>query len=1162
MTEELRALARMEAEVRRLRRRLWGCLLSWTFAGVAGLVVLMSLLPPGLASGRGSPVPLILDGTLLVVAGLAAALVGRQVRALHSRTLSDEVDEASNLGSGEVRAAFEFLEEAGPRGSRRLIALHLQRVSKAVGSVRGSGLFPRTGPRWRRRAGRALGAAGAAGLLLAVGLSLRPGPTISGAAALGSAWQIAFPEPLPPILVESGGSDVGRGRSLRVRIRASGRSAVDLWWQAPGERPSSRRVDLRPRSFTPSRIGPIMARTRYWVTDSRGVSSDTFVANPREPLLVNRLKLRVSYPAYVRRSPEEFERPLPPLLLPEGARLELEGTANYPLRAGELRYAPPAGGRGASGVTRAGGEEKRPLALDGQRFHLSFRPRRSGSWVWRLEGAQRFGDPLVPEPIRIVVLADSVPSVRVLYPGRDAAASPEGVLPLVIEARDDLGLAEVDLVTWRRSPPGRQGGRRSRRIDSGASDRRQVLRPVLDLGADGLLPGDTLYYRVEAHDRNPTHRPAVSEAFRVHLLSPGERDDARARASESLVSEAKRLSRVAAALEREVRETERHGEMEADRADGGQAAGHAATGTSGDAGFAATEEGRRMLDQAARLVDSLAAMSDRIAGLREDLARSLSGDPELESRLEQLERLYEELGQAGLRETVKRLARALGDLDAAALERQLGRLGADAAELKKRLERSVGLLERTAMRQALMAARSRAEELAADQATAADAREDSDEWARREEAMAERTDAFARNLRRLEERLRRSETGTAGDSTRVATQRASLAARGMRRSAGEARKAMGSGPPGPDASSVGAPGPAKRATGGVSGSGEARAMGPAHQAATDLHRAAGALTSAARNMGENGSRVAAAALARARLEAVELAREESSLLDRLHGPEALRGLEWEGRQIAVRQGLDNLRRSLGEAGRRTPLVDRETDAAADRISVSLDRLLREMERSGGLRLPSRRQGEEVVQALDDLALRLFRRERRLRDSRSSRPQTARAAMAALARQQRGISQRTGGLLALGEVGRRVDEGLRQVAGDERRISEALEKLESRDVLGSPAQLAREAREIAERLAAGRLDRETVERQRGLFRRMLDAGRSLEQDEVDPNRRESRAGVAVAHEVGPLDPEVLVGPRFAHPDEAELQALPARYRLMVLDYFDRLGARAGVAGRRP
>ena len=74
------------------------------------------------------------------------------------------------------------------------------------------------------------------------------------------------------------------------------------------------------------------------------------------------------------------------------------------------------------------------------------------------------------------------------------------------------------------------------------------------------------------------------------------------------------------------------------------------------------------------------------------------------------------------------------------------------------------------------------------------------------------------------------------------------------------------------------------------------------------------------------------------------------------------------------------------------------------------------------------------------------------------------------------------------------------------IADQLERLGASGLPGHPERLAPEARDLADRLERGRLDRATLERQQRLFHRMLDAGRTLrnDDDEQEPDRRSRTA----------------------------------------------------------
>jgi hypothetical protein len=129
----------------------------------------------------------------------------------------------------------------------------------------------------------------------------------------------------------------------------------------------------------------------------------------------------------------------------------------------------------------------------------------------------------------------------------------------------------------------------------------------------------------------------------------------------------------------------------------------------------------------------------------------------------------------------------------------------------------------------------------------------------------------------------------------------------------------------------------------------------------------------------------------------------------------------------------------------------------------------------------------------------------------------------------------------------------QMAMQQRAIAQQLERMRARGQMPGAGELAQEARELSRTIEQGRLNPETVERQQRLFRRMLDAGRSLEGDERDENKeRESEAAVAGDRaRPGALDPRLLQGPEFPLPGWEELQRLSPDDRRRVLDYFRRL-----------
>lgn len=125
---------------------------------------------------------------------------------------------------------------------------------------------------------------------------------------------------------------------------------------------------------------------------------------------------------------------------------------------------------------------------------------------------------------------------------------------------------------------------------------------------------------------------------------------------------------------------------------------------------------------------------------------------------------------------------------------------------------------------------------------------------------------------------------------------------------------------------------------------------------------------------------------------------------------------------------------------------------------------------------------------------------------------------------------------------------------QRQLARQLEEAGEADESGRADQLAREMRQIAEVLQQGRLDAEVVDRQQRLFRRLLDAGLSLQKEErEEQGERESKAAAGGEQFTPGADARGRDATRFREPDWNELRGLTAEERRAVLEYFKRLNA---------
>jgi uncharacterized Zn finger protein len=141
----------------------------------------------------------------------------------------------------------------------------------------------------------------------------------------------------------------------------------------------------------------------------------------------------------------------------------------------------------------------------------------------------------------------------------------------------------------------------------------------------------------------------------------------------------------------------------------------------------------------------------------------------------------------------------------------------------------------------------------------------------------------------------------------------------------------------------------------------------------------------------------------------------------------------------------------------------------------------------------------------------------------------------------------------------MQEQIRQLSAQQRALAEQLERLRAETQSAGAGELAGEARDLANQLESGRLDRRTVERQERLYRRMLDAGRTLQGEEQD-EQKERQSTTAAEGEVR-LPPALraqLEGDarQWRIPTWEQLQQLSPEDRRLVLDYFRRLTESSG------
>jgi hypothetical protein len=195
---------------------------------------------------------------------------------------------------------------------------------------------------------------------------------------------------------------------------------------------------------------------------------------------------------------------------------------------------------------------------------------------------------------------------------------------------------------------------------------------------------------------------------------------------------------------------------------------------------------------------------------------------------------------------------------------------------------------------------------------------------------------------------------------------------------------------------------------------------------------------------------------------------------------------------------------------------------------------------------------DAVDALAVAAFSLMQSKDKVNGSQSgSGVQEAMEEMKQMAGKQGQVAQQGAGMMQQGNMNA---QQLMQLAMQQRALAQQMERMRAGGQLPGAGQMAREAKDLSKTMEAGRLNQDMVDREQRLFKRMLDAGRTLQgQEDDDKKERQSTTAKDAPPGVPPaLDPRIRNGTgEIRLPSWEALQRLSPDERRRVVDYFQKL-----------
>ena len=716
---------------------------------------------------------------------------------------------------------------------------------------------------------------------------------------------------------------------------------------------------------------------------------------------------------------------------------------------------------------------------------------------------------------RVTALPDAPPVLVVQVPQGDLDLPTGQQVPVDILAQDDLGLTELMLQS-RKDPAAPWQDLPLARFNAGPREARVESR--WDAAPLGLLPGERATFRFVLYDDNAVsgRGQAVSPTFELRFPSLADLydsvDDRQAGAQRKLEKVAEETRELQKSLDKLSRQQPRQDQ---------------APSTS----FERSEELRSTLERQQQV-------SRQIEEAAQDLRQSLDQaaerdmfDRDLMQKLKQMTDLMQQIQSPEFKDAMRKMQQALEAMDKRALERNIPEWRAQNQELVKNLERTLELLKKLREEEQLQALAQKAKELKAQQDALNREHENLSSLDRPKTA-----DLAARQQRAAEQSRELSrETQETSKQSGAEEQKAQLndAAKELSEQAASAQE---------------------QAAESAREQKDSAAQKAGQQASAALAKAVDALQQAAEAMQMEQQQLDLAAVRRAAQDLVSLQQSSQGSLGSNLAPG-----EKADRQTDLSEGASRIADSLYQLSRETPFISPRLGEALGRAINGLQSSGREF--SGGNRARGEEAGRQALQSLNQAVLELRSTESSMcskpggRPGGRSNPQQIGEMgkrQSELNKESRSLAQRLSQQMRLSAGDR---EQMRQMAEEQARIREQLEQIQReeesrRELLGRLDQARNEMKDVEEVLRQGAMDGQLEEKQQRILSRLLDAQRSVNRRDFDP-QRESRPGEDLSRRSPAELPADLLreNDRFRQDLlKSELDRYPAQYRAFVEAYL--------------
>jgi len=902
---------------------------------------------------------------------------------------------------------------------------------------------------------------------------------------------------------------------------------------------------------------------QYYVSVNEVTSEQYQITISNEPVLTQ-FQYRLNPPAYTQLQPQtlpvnvgdiqvlfgtevvftaESNKPL------QRAHIAFEASENVPLEITERQLQSPTTQDGKKDGRKDGRSEGsgRTLSPFPSSIQGSFIARQTENYRIYITDVDGFTN---RDPVNwtITVFEDAAPDVTIVAPARDTVLDDAMLVELKVEATDDYGIQELQLVYRVESEGAEEVNVPLKRwaVEDALSQRSVFVAYTWDVDRIGMFPGETLAYYVQALDIDAVSGPNIGKSHTFTLRFPS-------------------LSELYDAVATE-QETEQQGleELVDEQADATGLVDTLLDKIRKSQELTLNDENlmQQVLENQKRIEETAQQLIENMKETAEDMEQNQLFDTETIEKYQELQELMEKALSEEHKELLQKLSEALAEQQMNEQERSMAEANLSQEQFLQQLERAKSLYEQILLEQELEAAAKQAQALAEQQKQLMDTLESLEQSAPTND-LAQKEDRVADEFNQLSEKL--EELGTkmgelARNNKNAPPQIERLADEIIRLNQFTHEYKL--------------PEMLAATSQNLRGGQKSEALESGRGAEQTLTELAQGLDNALAFMEGANANETLTALQESVVSGLHLSHLHEKVLtqtrdiltvgqsDAYISSEIIRLQQLAADELSTAESITQLSSKLWELGNRQIQVPPEAMFHLNASNDALSRAARALEdRQPSLAVPIQRAAlADLNQAVFELLEAMGQMNQQMG---ASGLENMMEQLQQLAESQEQLNQMAQNLnQQMREQGRTpgLEQMMRQLAAQQQMIREATERIAERaeqmaQMLGSLEDVAGEMAEVEKALRQGELDEEVLDRQAQILTRMLDSLKSLQKRDVGKQRKAEVAErpETPAQEVPPLHPELLeiVRKLETTPYAKEFEDIPFQYREQLRLYFKAL-----------